>query len=327
LSGACFLLRGVQIEPNEMFNSAEFGMGCNMIAFVNALLYFNLEDLAYQSQYPLSIIGKNSGLLGEGAMATAINIAVGRGDVVEVVGEVEEQLSPAYKHYCVKGGNAVQFFQWSLYMAHMGGGVAAMDYGSHFEVEVLLEIETIRWSDKAAKNQLMKNQEWGGKMVFTYWPNYSLVWMIKITSSKAYVLQSGGDLSKFVRVKILVWVVRLILDGLLVGQGPNNIIRRGQVGALRDDFGMDLQLTIQRMKQVMNFCLTRSKRDAVFPRVIDFGFLNQAWVTASQMLGVLLMPVDWSVNSNDRTCPWCLGPILSWIFGIFLCGHLMHMKC
>jgi hypothetical protein len=115
LVGTGFLLHGLQIKPDETPKSEGFCMGCNVLAFVNLLLYFNQDDeLAYQSQYPLSIIDKSNGLLGEGAMGTAINVAVGRGNDVEVIKEVEGQLSPAYKGYCKKEGNVVHFFQWAF---------------------------------------------------------------------------------------------------------------------------------------------------------------------------------------------------------------------
>jgi hypothetical protein len=40
-------------------------------------------------------------------------------------------------------GKVVQFCQWSLYMAHAGEGMVVMDFGDHFDMEVLLEIKTI----------------------------------------------------------------------------------------------------------------------------------------------------------------------------------------
>jgi hypothetical protein len=151
--------------------------------------------------------------------------------------------------------------------------------------------------------------------------------MIEITWSKAYVLNSGGDLSKIVEIKIVVGLMRFIVLGLLAGQGPNNIIGRGYAGTLRNIFGVDLQLAVPRTRQLMNFCIAHSERDMVFTPTIDIGSFFQAWVVASQMLGVLIVPVDQTVDSNDRTCPWCLEPILSWIFGIPLCGHPMNMRC
>ncbi len=119
--------------------------------------------------------------------------------------------------------------------------------------------------------------------MFIYWLNYGLVWMIEITTSNTYILNSGRDLSKFVGVKIVIGLMRFIADGLLAGQGPNNIIRRGHMGELRDFLGVDLQLAVQKMRQIMNFCAACSKRDAFFPCVIYFNFLNQAWVAMCQM--------------------------------------------
>jgi hypothetical protein len=66
-------------------------MGWKVMTFVNLLLYLSTEDLAYQGQYPLSIAEGSKGLLNNGAMDRAINVAVERGCVVEVVDELERQ--------------------------------------------------------------------------------------------------------------------------------------------------------------------------------------------------------------------------------------------
>jgi hypothetical protein len=47
-SGACFLLCRVQVQPGHTPNRTNFGMGWNVIMFVNLLMYFNADDLAYQ---------------------------------------------------------------------------------------------------------------------------------------------------------------------------------------------------------------------------------------------------------------------------------------
>jgi hypothetical protein len=155
-------------------------------------------------------------------------------------------------------------------------------------------------------------------MVFTYWLNYGLVQMIEFTSSNAFISKNGGDLSRFVGMKIILELMLFIAVGLLMEQGADNIIGRGQVGLLKDVFGVDLQLAIQRTRQVMNFCIARSKRDAFFPLAIDFSILQQGWVAANQTLGVLLTPINRLVNPNDITCPSCLDLILSQKFWDFL---------
>ncbi len=72
MRGTCFPLNRVQVIPHKTPNSARVGVGSNVIACVNLLLYFGLDDLTYQSWYPLFIIKKSNGLLDEGAMTTAI---------------------------------------------------------------------------------------------------------------------------------------------------------------------------------------------------------------------------------------------------------------
>ncbi len=76
-------------------------------------------------------------------------------------------------------------------------------------------------------------------MVFTYYLNYGFVGMIEITSSNAFILRNGGDLSRIVGVKIVVRLIWFIVDWLLAEQGADNIIGKGQVGSLKDMFGLD----------------------------------------------------------------------------------------
>jgi hypothetical protein len=113
-------------------------------------------------------------------------------------------------------------------------------------------------------------------MVFSYWLNYSLIQMIEITLRNTFVFRNGGDLSRFVGVKIVVGLMRVIADGLLMEHGPNNIIGRGHLGSLRDVFGVDIQSAVQRTRQVINFCIICSDRETFFPPVIDFGVFSQA---------------------------------------------------
>jgi hypothetical protein len=82
-----------------------------MCFFVNLLMYFNADDLAYQDRYPLSIVEASKGLLNEGAIDGAINFTIERGNVMEVVDKAKGQPIPAYKHYRVREGSEVRFFQ------------------------------------------------------------------------------------------------------------------------------------------------------------------------------------------------------------------------
>jgi hypothetical protein len=151
---------------------------------------------------------------------------------------------------------------------------------------------------------------------------YNLIWIIEITSSNTFIFRNGGDLSRFVGVKIVVGLMRFIADGLLMKQGPNNIIV-----LLRNVFGMDIQSAIQNIRQVMDFWVICSDREAFLPSAIDFGVLNQAWIATNQRLEALVMPVDRLVNPNDRICLCCLKLILSQAFGVLACGHPMHKRC
>ncbi len=89
-------------QCDQMPNRVTFGVGRNVIFFVNLFLYFNVDDLAYQVQYPLSIVKGSEGLLDERTMDGMINDATKSGNVVEFIDEAEGQPIPAYKHNCVR---------------------------------------------------------------------------------------------------------------------------------------------------------------------------------------------------------------------------------
>jgi hypothetical protein len=65
-----------------------------------------------------------------------------------------------------------QFFQWSLYMAHHS---AVIEYGDHSKMEILLEIDIICQSSKAAKNWLIRTGSGAVRCFFTSWLYYGLI--------------------------------------------------------------------------------------------------------------------------------------------------------
>ncbi len=98
------------------------------------------------------------------------------------------------------------------------------------------------------------------------------------------------------------------------------------MGLLRDVFGVDIQTAVQRTRQVLNFGVICSNREVIFPPMMDYGMLNQAWIAKNQTLGVLETPVDWLVNPNNQICHFFFKPILSWAFRVSAYGHPMHMR-
>jgi hypothetical protein len=105
-----------------------------------------------------------------------------------------------------------------------------------------------------------------------------------------------------------------------------NIIGRGRGGELNEDYHVDLQTAVQKIKNVLEFC-TRFGNGMSLPHLMDFGYLQHAWDAANVRLQDLMAVVDCSpVNQNNRSCPICFDPILSLKFGIPACGHPIHMR-
>jgi len=52
-----------------------------------------------------------------------------------------------------------------------------------FEEAILLEIKTLRRSDKATHNRMFMNKESGGMVVFGPWYNYALQRLLQLSSS------------------------------------------------------------------------------------------------------------------------------------------------
>jgi hypothetical protein len=148
LRGRIFLFSGKRIGHEDMPISMGFFTDYNVITFMNLLMFFNINDLVYQSNYPLTVGNKREGVLDVPTMRAAINSSIQRGHVIEVVSERDELLPPPHKQFRIQDRHENQFFQWSLYMAHHS---AVIELGDHSETEVLLEIEIICQSGKAAK--------------------------------------------------------------------------------------------------------------------------------------------------------------------------------
>ncbi len=324
LRGGIFLSSGKRIGLDETPKGLRFGPGYHVITFVNLFMFFDLNNSVYQSDYPLTIVNESKGVLNVPTMRDAINASIQRGHVVEVVPEGDELLPSPCKIHRVQERHETQFFQWSLYTAHHS---AVIKFGDHSETEVLLEIEIIHWSGKAAKTCLFENWEWGGKMSFLYWLYYGLI-LIEILLSNVLVYRNGRDLSCIVGAKFVARIMRFIADGLLMGpDAPDNIMGRGQVTLMMEILHVHLPTAVQKMTRILEFCMDFGN-SVNLPHTMNFSYLQCVWDVANKTLQVLSMPaVDWSVNPYDRNSPICLNLILLWKFRIPACGHLMLMSC
>jgi hypothetical protein len=108
---------------------------------------------------------------------------------------------------------------------------------------------------------------------------------------------------------------------------PGNIIGRGHIAALNEVFLVDLPTAVRKAESVFEFCM-RFGNGVSLPHSMIFSYLQGAWDATNLTLQDLMCPVvDPAVNWNNRSCPICLNPVLSWKCGIPACGHLMHMRC
>jgi hypothetical protein len=165
-------------------------------------------------------------------------------------------------------------FHWTLYTAHHNRG---MVFGDHSKMEVLFEIKTIHQSGKAAKNWLIKNCKWGGKLLFMHWHNYGQILVIEILYSNVLMYRHEGEFSAFVGVKIVAGIMQFIADNMMISpDAPGNIIGRGRVGALNEVFHVNLPTAIQKAKNVLEFCM-RFGNGMSLPHSMHFSYLQHAW--------------------------------------------------
>jgi hypothetical protein len=252
LRGGIFLSIGKWIGLDEMLTSLAFGPGYHVITFANLLMFFDLNDLVYQSDYPLTIGNKSKGVINIPSMRDAINALIQRGHVV---------------WGCARGRWASPSTAWTLLRARktwnpvlsvepLHGSAQCCDWiwGSFQEGGFIgYQDHMMVW--KGHKNRLMKNHKWSGKVIFMYWLYYGLIWLIEeilLISNLVYI--NGGELSCFVGVKIIAGIMWFIADGLLMEPDTqDNIMGRGQVTAMMNILNVDLPTAVWKAKRVMDF--------------------------------------------------------------------------
>ncbi len=76
--------------------------GHHEIISVNLLMFFDLDDLEHQNDYPLTIGNQREGVLNVQTMRDAINASIQAGHVAEVVPQGDGLLPPPHKRYCMQ---------------------------------------------------------------------------------------------------------------------------------------------------------------------------------------------------------------------------------
>jgi hypothetical protein len=123
---------------------------------------------------------------------------------------------------------------------------------------------------------LIKNCKWGGQLLFKHWLNYGLIRVIEILLSNVLVYRHGGEFSPFVGARIVAGIMQFIANGMMMSSdAPGNIIGRGRIGALNEVFHANLQTAIQKMKNVLEFCI-RFGNGMSLPHSMDFSYLQHA---------------------------------------------------
>jgi hypothetical protein len=166
---------------------------------------------------------------------------------------------------------------------------------------------------------LIKNREWGEQLSFTHWLNHRLIHVIEILSTNLLVNRHGGEFIPFVGARIVAWIMHFIANGMMTSpNAPGNIIGRGSVAALNEVFRVNLPIAIQKTRCALEFCVIFGNGMSL-PHSMNFSYLQHAYLISPA--------VDCAVDPNDKSCPICLNPVLSWKFRIPACRHSLHMKC
>ncbi len=80
--------------------------------------------------------------------------------------------------------------------------------------------------------------------------------MIEILPSNVFAYRHGGEFIPFVGARIVAGIMQFIAISMM--KSPNalgNIICRGCIGALNEDYHVDLHTAMQKLKNVLEFCM------------------------------------------------------------------------
>ena len=152
-----------------------------------------------------------------------------------------------YQKYRVKPGSERGFFERDIYKVHGPKPDASCD-PECLEEAILLEIEAIRRSEKAAKNRMFKNKETGGMVVFGPWFNYALQRLLRLSSSDVGRTATAASLGEYTAVKIIRSLFSLITEDL------KEVIKPGKLHLLKTTMGVDWEENLNTARKVINHC-------------------------------------------------------------------------
>ncbi len=161
-----------------------------------------------------------------------------------------------------------------------------------------------------------------------HWLNHGLIRVIEISLSNVLVYRHEGEFSPFVGAGIVAGIMQCIANGMMKSpNAPCNIIGRGRIGVLNENYHVNLHTAVQKTKNVLEFYM-RFGNGVILTHSMDFGYSQHRWDAANVTLQDLMGPVvDRAVNQSYRCCFICLDLVLSLKFGIPACGHPIHMRC
>ena len=196
--------------------------------------YFNHLEMACIDKCRIKI-NDNFGIYSDMDMSRAISILQQEaGEHIEV--DVQNA-SPLYQKCRVKVKCHREFFKREIYEVL---GWHAYDY-KFYEEDILLEIETLRRSDKATHNFMIRNGM--GMVVFGPWYNYAFQRLLQLSSS----VGDDNPVSpwEYTAVKIIRSLFSFITDNL------KEVVLPGQLEALKTDFGVDWKRNVNTAFQVI----------------------------------------------------------------------------
>ena len=153
-------------------------------------------------------------------------------EVVDRVGpEVTERddLMP-YQMFMVREGQKRAFFDRCVY------GLTELGI---IDKQILLEVKTLRRSNRAAKKRMFRAMEREGGVVFGPFINYALLMMVANSIGDNGMI-TGIRYDDLLVVRITMAVFELIVHDM------DRILRPGCLGMLKTLFGVDLQALILR---------------------------------------------------------------------------------
>ena len=144
---------------------------------------------------------------------------------------------PLYEMYCIEKGQEKNYFDRPIYQIHDGGGTGS---GEPTEEDILLEINALRQSEKAAKNRMFKSKS--GGVIFGPWWNYSLQRLLDLSAENKKKRESLEDYTAILIMKSLFSFITQDLE--IVKPGAKTLSR------LKDSFGIDWEKGIDIAQKV-----------------------------------------------------------------------------